>query len=177
MLKLKVSKTEHNRLILHAKNLLEQKQKAKWEICAIALKVCYLQDTKGKVPLNAYTITNFAKDLGMHRKTLSCWILDYQSVYLRLEIDTHDLNYKEKVRLSGAITRTRSKLFNFNRGKSSEVNKVPEDKVKAVFEEILKQDPLLKRLGDFIKNAKHHRYTIKNENFNYKHKQKLWLGN
>lgn len=172
-MRLKVAKAEHNRLIAHAVELVKKRLEAKWDICKIALRVCYIQDKGGKLPKDAYTITKFAEDIGMNRKTLSCWLLDYQGVYQKIHLDDSKMSYAEKVKLNGAIARTRKALYKFNKGKTEQMRKVPSKVVKDKFNEVLNTCPISKRLDDFIKNLTHHEYTFSHEKFTSKHEQKI----
>lgn len=169
---LKLSKSEHTRLVRHAKELLEIKQAAKWQICEIALEVCFIQDKKGKVPKGAYTITCFAEEIGMNRKTLSCWILDYQTVYKPLGINDSRLSFADRLKFNSAVSQTRKKLFNFNNESKSAAIRTKAE-VKEVFEKVMSKDVLVKRLEDFIRNLKHHEYTFKHEKLTTKHRSLL----
>jgi hypothetical protein len=171
-MKLKLEKSKHNKLIQDAINLLKQRQEAKWDVVRIALKVCFFNNKKGHVPKGMYSITNMANDIGMSRKTLSCWILDYETVYKCLNIDDSKMNFSERKKFSGAISRTRATLFNFNEDSRSEViNKISNERVREVFNGIIQRDPLINRLEDFIKNIAHHHYTFSNEKFNKSHSE------
>jgi signal transduction protein with GAF and PtsI domain len=166
---LKAPKAEHTRLIKHAKELLEIKQAAKWQICEIALEVCFIQDTKGKVPKDAYTITLFAEEIGMNRKTLSCWILDYQTVYKPLGINDSKMSFADRLRFNSAVSQTRAKLFNFNKKSKKSVIKTKSE-VREVFDKVMSKDVLIKRLEDFIRNLKHHEYTFTHGKLSAKHR-------
>jgi len=170
---LKVGKSEHERMVKHAIDLVKKRQDAKWEICKIAIKICYIQDKKGgRLPENAYSITNFAEDIGINRKTLSCWILDYQGVYSRIDIDDNDLKYSEKLKLNKAISKTRTELYNLNEMSREDIKKIPSEEVFKAVQKNLELDPVVERLISFQKNLSHHIYTLKNEKFNTKDRKK-----
>jgi hypothetical protein len=160
----------HNRMVEHAKTLLKHREEAKWEICKIALKVCYIPPKKGGRYDGKYSITNFAEDIKMHRKTLSCWILDYQAVYVNLKIDESNMSYSQIKKLNGAISSTRRKLFNFDKISKEQINRETKETVQNTFNEFIHEDALTHRLRSFITNLSHHTYTFKNEKFLSKHK-------
>lgn len=166
-----VSEKEHNRMIEHAKLLLKKRDEAKWEICRIALEICYIPPKKGGRYDDKYSITDMAEDIGMNRKTLSCWILDYQAVYLPLKIDDSKLSFSERKKLSGSITRTRMELFNFDKISREKIKDIPREVVEKTFEKYSKRDILALRLEDFIKNLKHHKYCFKKETFKASHRK------
>lgn len=169
----KLSVTERNRLVSHARELVKLHLEAKWEVCKIALKVCVIKQG-GQVHSKEYTLTKFADDIGMNRKTLSCWILEYRSVYLKLGIDSSKMNFDQAKRFSGAIARTRAVLYNFKEGNVEEkVANMSKERVRETFQEIMETDKVTKRLGDFIKNLKHHEYTFTHEKFTKRHEKLL----
>lgn len=170
-MELMMPKNEHNRMLDHARSLLKKREEAKWEICKIALRLCYIPEKKGGRYDDKYSITNFAEDIGMNRKTLSCWILDYQAVYRHLNVNDAFLNYTERRKLGSHITRTRKELFNFNKISRESIDSVPKEVVEETFFKYAQRDLLTQRLEDFVKNISHHRYTFMNENFNASHKK------
>jgi hypothetical protein len=169
-MKHKLKAPEHSRLVKHAKYLSQQRQKAKWDICKIALKVCFFSDKKGgRVSPDKYSITNFAEDIGMNRKTLSCWVLDYELVYTKLGIDDSKFSMHDRIKLGGTISRTRSMLFNMNKTERSVAHSFSNDVVIATFDSIMSLDGLTKRLDDFNGNLSHHLFTFSHEKFLKKH--------
>ena len=159
-------------MIRHARDLIKKRMESKWEICKIAIKVCHIAEKKGgRFPTDAYSITNFAEDIGMNRKTLSCWLLDYE-IYKKLDLEKdaeENTNYSEWKKMNGAINRTRIKLFNLNHMSRTGMRKTSKAKVVKTFEGILNKDVLIKRLEDFKKNLKHHKFTLENEEFDRSH--------
>ena len=169
----KVPVAEHNRMIAHAKTLIHRYLEAKWELCEIALKLCHVPNKKGgRIQKGTYTITNFADDIGMNRKTLSCWMLDYE-VYSKLNIETKGLTMQEAKKLNGAIGRTRIQLFNMDHMHRSDIRETDPKKVQRTFDAIMNEDPLIQRLNDFKKYLKHQRYTLEHETFKAKHRASL----
>lgn len=139
-----------NRMIAHARELLETRNNAKWDICKIAIELCYIQKG-GRPPKGAYTITKFAEDIGMNRKTLSCWILDYE--FASEAVDLNDkLSYKENKRLCGAISKARMAVTGgYFDPKGSDV-----EAVKLKINEYLKESDSLWKIRNFSKNLRHH---------------------
>lgn len=169
----KVSVNEHVRLVNHAKSLVAKYVEAKWDICEIAIKLCFIKDTKGgRVPKGAYTITDFADEISINRKTLSCWILDYM-VYKKLKIDIEGMNLSEAKRASSAITRTRTALLNMNKMSRSDLATLDNKKVQEKFESIIKEDAVTTRLKSFIKYSQHQLYTLSHETFEPHHHELL----
>jgi len=165
----RVPKEEHYRMLEHAKGLLKVKLQAKWDICKIALKLCYFADKKGYIPKGAYTITSFAEDINMSRKTLSCWILDYEMVYLKLDVDTSKFTHSDHIRFNGELSKVRKKLFNFNRMKRYDDKGPSKEQVIQEYKNVSSTDVLTHRLKSFVKNIKHHKYTFSHEKFYKKH--------
>lgn len=52
-------------------------------ICKLAVSVCDIRH--GGISKNLYTITDFANDIGMHKKTLQNWLACYRGVVEKLE--------------------------------------------------------------------------------------------
>lgn len=168
-IELLVPREEHNRMIAHAKELVKKRLDAKWEICRIALKLCYIPPIKGGRYDNKYSITCFAEDIGIHRKTLSCWILDYQSVFKKLDISIDKLGYSERIKVGSAISKTRKSLFNFNELSKDEIDAIDKNLVKKTFDSYLNEDVLCARLTNFCKNLDHHIFTFENTKFSKRH--------
>lgn len=162
----RIGKAQHDRMVEHAKALLKKRDDAKWEICRIALTICYRPDKKGYIPEGAYTITKFGEDIGMNRKTLSCWILDYEHIYLKLNIDDKQMDYTERRKFWSAISKTRAKHFNFNQITNSDAKKsITPEEVQKTFDEIVAKDDLSHRLENAIRNLKHHKHIFTQETF------------
>jgi hypothetical protein len=169
----RVSKVEHNRLVAHAKEMLKLHLHYKWEVCKVAVKVCHLPDKKGgRIPKGAYSITDLADDIKINRKTLSCWILDFE-IYQKLNIDDSKFTLTQQKKFNGTITRTRKTLFNMNEVTRGHVKAAKKEDVVGTFNKLMRKDPLLLRLEDFERNLKHHLYTFTNEEFNATHLDQL----
>lgn len=168
-IKYKIPIKDHKRMIAHAIKLVKLRESAKWKICSIATKVCYVGDKFGeKSPKykNCYSITNFAEEIGMNRKTLSCWILDYMAVYKKITKPNQVSSLAEMRKINSAISQTRVELYDFNFDSKKEAISMPKEVVQKRFDEIMSVDVLNKRLMSFIKNLQHHAYTFANEKFN-----------
>lgn len=172
MIEPKVRNTkERNRIVAHAKAMLKEREALKWKIVEAALSVCYFNDKKGNMPKGAYSITNFAEDIGLNRKTLSDWILDYKSVYIRIKDDLpKDMDFSTTKRVLTSIDKTRRELYNFNASSMSQaIEAVPKKIVLDTFNKHLEKDALSRRLENLIKYSNHAIYTFSNEVFEKKH--------
>lgn len=165
----KVSKQELSTIVAHAKDLLKRRDAMKWEICRYALKVCFISDRKAGNYRGKYSITNFATDIGMNRKTLSCWILEYRIVASKLHINKDILNFTETKRLNSAITKV--KIEQLKRYKEDAF--YSHDNMDKEVEKYLKEDVLVARLKASIKLLKHHIFTFTKSKFKTHHKDLL----
>lgn len=78
------------------------------EIAKIALEACTITwgGSKKKIAENQHTITRFANEIGVNKKTLSNWVAAYKNVYVRLDNDYRkDLSYTDIVKLARTINR------------------------------------------------------------------------
>jgi hypothetical protein len=166
---LNIPKKEHDQLVLQAISLVKIREESKWEICKIALRVCYINDKKGGCYKNKYSITDFAKDIGVNRKTLSCWCLDYQVVAKRLQLNTENMEYSEIKKMNSAIQKTRMEIVNLNETSRSDLELIPKETIQETYDFFINEDELSSRLKSFIKDLKHHKYTFKNSKLQARH--------
>lgn len=146
---------KRNRLIEHARKLVETRNNAKWEICKIALEVCEVQ-LGGHGHEELYTITNFAEEIGMNRKTLSCWMLDYEFAKGNFDL-SEPLDDKETKRLNSAISKARMEVTG-SHGTLATDN----DKILNCVQKHLNESDELWKIRRFIKNIKHHTNFFEN---------------
>ena len=79
------SNRHYKRQVALAKKYVQEYLENKWKICKIACDVCtvkiggHLNKKKDEI-----SIGQFAEDIGVSRKTLSEWVLDYRRVYVKL---------------------------------------------------------------------------------------------
>jgi hypothetical protein len=71
-------------LVNRAKKLLREIETHQAEIAKLALQVCTIRH--GGRSNGFYTITDFARDIGIERKTLSHWVSIYRDILSRIDI-------------------------------------------------------------------------------------------
>lgn len=67
----------YDKQVLRAKRLVQKRNVLKWEIAKIAYETCEIV-VGGKRKEDTYSLTKFANDIGMNRKTLSDWVHNYK---------------------------------------------------------------------------------------------------
>ena len=89
----------YNQAVNKAKILLKQRNELKYEIVKLALNVCIIKEGNN-TSHNKYTLTSFAKDIGIPKGTLSRWKLEYENVLkkvtIKKKIDRHALDQTMK---------------------------------------------------------------------------------
>jgi hypothetical protein len=93
MKKFKKASEEYCFLVNEARKLLEAIDCYQIKIAAMAVKACQIKH--GGKSANLYTLTDFANDIGMSRKTLSEWTLVYKNVISKLDIPNQDFTKKD----------------------------------------------------------------------------------
>jgi len=81
--------------VKQAKLLVKQRNKLKYEIAKIALSVCIVQEGNCQ-SVSLYTLSSFAKDIGIARGTLNRWTLEYKYIVSKIpkgeKVNIHALN-------------------------------------------------------------------------------------
>lgn len=154
-----ITAAKRNRIIKHARTLVELRNNSKWDICRLALEICDF--VKGRIPEGAYTITRFAEDIGMNRKTLSCWILDYRFASNAMDL-SKPLSDKETKRINSAISKARLAVKG-NTGQWT-LTENEEQEVSSCVHKYLHEDDHTWKLRSFIRNSKHHLFFLKGLN-------------
>jgi hypothetical protein len=94
---------KYDKLVIQAKALVKEINDNKWKVAKLALEAVDIK-TGGHLK-EVYSISKFADDIGLHRKTLSNWITEYKTVVVHLPEESLSL-LPLKGTLRGAITRT-----------------------------------------------------------------------
>ena len=66
--------------IARARELVKLRAVAKDKICEICANLCEYHGAGGRVPVGAYTTTQFAADIGINPATLRNWMTDYRKI-------------------------------------------------------------------------------------------------
>lgn len=89
---------EYREAVKQCKFLLKQRSELKYEIVKMALSVCIIKEGNNSSHRN-YTLTAFAKDIGIPKGTLSRWKLEYENVIVKVggkgknfKLNPHALN-------------------------------------------------------------------------------------
>lgn len=93
-------------LVEEAKKLIHEHELIPLKIAKIAVEVCTIGHG-GRATY--YTLTDFAKDTGISRKTLSGWVITYRVVVAKIpeKIKT-DVDWARAVKISVSLARTRA---------------------------------------------------------------------
>lgn len=78
-----MNETDYKNYVNLAKKELKAIEGHEIRICEYAMQVCTIRH--GGQSAGYYTITDFARDIGMPHKTLSNWLLTYRNVVKKLE--------------------------------------------------------------------------------------------
>lgn len=110
-----VTKKKDAKYLKWEKNVLEAKQLSKSSkdkpyirIAQLALEVCEISwgGAKKKIAGNPYTLTRFAKEIGVNPKTLSNYCAAYRAVHARIPKNlTANLSLSEVKHIAGGITK------------------------------------------------------------------------
>jgi hypothetical protein len=87
-------KIDYKDYVSRARFLIETIECYQAEIAYIATQVCKITHG-GRHSSESYTISKFAKDIGVNRKTLSGWISIYRNVLLKVGINHQKLTKKD----------------------------------------------------------------------------------
>lgn len=111
MTKLDVNIRKYNKAVQQARELLKIRENAKMRIAKLAYENCDVI-LGGHITGEIFSLTMFAKDINMSRKTLSDWVTNYQ---IKISIE------KEKISLP---KETKRKLINDTPETQNELNKI-----------------------------------------------------
>lgn len=124
---------EYKEAVKKCREMVKTRTAYKWEIVKIALSVCIVK-TGNNSGHRQYTLTNFAKDIGIAKGTLSRWKLEYENIVIKLpktkreKLDTHALNQTMRKTSAGTSTQEVRRIYNSHMNYSS-----PEDKTLRVY--------------------------------------------
>ena len=103
----------YEELVMEAKSLLTRSSLIKMKIAKIALDACTIRH--GGRSGNHYTLTNFAKDVGISRKQLSLWTLTYTNVVRHIEdLCLEETDWVHACRVHALITAENTRLRALN---------------------------------------------------------------
>jgi len=86
-----MNKKKWDRAVLKSIELLDKRRAYKWEVVKLALSVCIIKEGNNQ-SFSKYTLTAFARDIGIAKGTLSKWKMEYQNVILKADIDLNKIN-------------------------------------------------------------------------------------
>lgn len=109
---------EFNQAVEAAKKLLKARTELKYEIVKIALKVCIIREGNNKSS-REFSLTSFARKIGIPKGTLSRWKLEYENVIKKVsrvkgiqnKINSHALNQTMKKVKQGTPQREVIKIY------------------------------------------------------------------
>ena len=105
---------EYQALVYEAKETLKDIENSKMHIADLAIKACTIK--LGGHLTGFYSITNFADDIGVNRKTLSCWIHNRK---IQKELEKKKIVVKDETELN----RIRIALREDSQGQQGNINK------------------------------------------------------
>lgn len=101
--------------VREAKNMLEAVDQYQYEIAKRCVEVCDIRHG-GKTIEKIYTLSNFADDIGLNRKTLSGWVSAYRHVVIKGDITINNIeDWRNAVRTCNILNRKRGE-YNKNKG-------------------------------------------------------------
>jgi hypothetical protein len=134
------------------------------KIAEMALEVCQIKH--GGNSTGFYTLTNFADDIGINRKTLSGWVAIYRDILLKCRINTptqKDWSDASKVeRVLKSEGRIENKKKGAPRAKNAYVKNMDEKVVLELFEKFQKEDEDEEyELGKILSSSRHNNFKLK----------------
>lgn len=121
-----------------AKNLLGQIDAYQAKIAQMAMEVCEIRH--GGKSDAYYTLTDFANDIGINRKTLSSWVHTYRDVLLKSDIRVpSDKDWSNALLVSRFLKTEReiiNKEDNSSGSKKAFKKSIPKERVKEIFTKV-----------------------------------------
>lgn len=129
-------KEDYLKIVKRCKFLVESIECYQLEIAYHAFNVCDIKH--GGKSAGLYTITRFAKDIGLNKKTVSMWVNIYKNIILKLDKDFYSLTRKDWEVASKVDDRIRQEIRAFNLinktiGKKNNSRFYDKNKVKDLF--------------------------------------------
>lgn len=139
------------------KAVIEQVNDRQMKICSYALKVCTIRH--GGRSNGYYTITDYARDIGMSRKTLSEWLGIYRNVIEKLsEKQMETLSWSQAMRTNqylGGQNTIDNKLNGNQRSKVGTKKSFTPDRVQKMHDSILNEKPFVGEFLSIVKQMNH----------------------
>lgn len=134
--------------VVMGKRILSSLRLHQVHIAYFATQVCQISHG-GAIGRKLYTIQDYAKDIGMNRKTLSAWVSIYRSVITKVEIELNDVTIQDWTVATRvhALLKDEKKAINDAMGmvrakeKGWKVN-ASHERIKSLFELCKKQRPV-----------------------------------
>lgn len=146
-------------LVEHAQKLLEQIKVNRIEIAKIALQVCEI--SHGGISGDKYTLSKFADDIGMKRRTLSNWVELYRDIILKVGIVNPSEGEWEQARITGRLLKHERELANKalgNKGRKILKNSDLDSETVSVIFEKAKDSREMMKLERLYATSKHVRH-------------------
>lgn len=96
----------YKRQVALAKALIQEYLENKWKICKIAMDVCEIRVGRHLAKTKKPSLSQFANDIGMNRKTLIHWTIEYRKVYLKLNEKQKKALKAEDIRIISRIVKS-----------------------------------------------------------------------
>lgn len=140
------------------KKLVEETNDKQMKICSYAMKVCTIRH--GGRSGGFYTMTDYARDIGLKRKTLSEWMLIYRNVILKLtDKQRETMTWKQASKTHEAMAAQNS-IDNVIKGKPRHKTGVKKSftptRVQKIHEELMNEKPFV---GEFLGIVKQVNYA------------------
>lgn len=161
----------YEKYVIHGKNVAERLKSlensvhaCQVEIARLALKVCEIRH--GGISNDLYTITRFADDIGINRKTVSNWTLVHRGVIEKIGIDEVSAEDWSAAMATTKLLKNERTAINASNndigGKQLRNRDIPDEVVRDIFTKIRndKNTPILK-FDRIYSQAKHLRSMIR----------------
>jgi len=106
---------KYNKAVSKCRALVRRKNELKYEIVKLALSVCIIKEGNSNSYRN-YTLTAFARDIGVAASTLTRWKLEYEKVISKIDrkgkkLNTHALEQTMKRIDAGSTKKEVQKVY------------------------------------------------------------------
>lgn len=136
------------------KKLVEEVEDKQIKICMYAMKVCTIRH--GGISKGFYTITDYAKDIGIKPKTLQNWLCVYRNVILKLRPDQKAV-WQQASRANAVLEENRN-MDNAIKGtvgrRKSNPRNLPSEKVQKIYDQFVDGKPFIAEFTGMVQYAK-----------------------
>lgn len=137
------------------KEIVDQVKDKQIKICALAMKVCTIRH--GGRSSGYYTMTDYAKDIGLNNKTLNQWMLIYRNVVMKLsELQRESLIWNNASRVENILAECRT-IDNSIDGKKRRKNfkdKIPKERVQKLYNDFTEAKPFENEFINMVQHMK-----------------------